>query len=87
MLLADAGLEITRRVDLTPLVRHRSTAELDTVARRYTTWFRWLPIAPLRGVLSAYLGGVALEQLYARKEARYQLLIARKPAVELGTSF
>lgn len=77
--LPDAGLEIVRRVDLTALVRHRGAAELDSAARRYAAWFRWLPAAPLRRVLSAYIGGVALETLYARKQARYRLLVARKP--------
>lgn len=81
--LRDAGLAITRRVDLTPLVRHRTLAELEAAGRRYSAWSRWLPVAPVRRVLSAYIGGIALEKLYARGEARYKLLVATRPTVDL----
>jgi SAM-dependent methyltransferase len=77
--LRDAGLAISRRLDLTPLVRHRTVRELDQASRRYAAWSRWLPIAPARRVLSAYIGGLALEKLYARGEARYKLLVATAP--------
>ena len=77
-LLPEAGLDIGHRVDLTSRVRHRRVAELDVIARRYAALFRRIPIAPVRGLISAYLGGVALEKLYASNEARYRLLIATK---------
>lgn len=76
--LAGAGLDIRHRVDLTARVRHRPVAHLDTLARRYRALFRAIPLAPVRGVISAFLGGVALEKLYARGEARYRLLVATK---------
>lgn len=82
--LRAAGLEIARRVDLTPLVPYRCLAELDAAARRYASWSRWLPVGPMRRVLSAYIGGVALEKLYAHKEARYKLLVAKVMAADLA---
>ena len=77
-MLPDAGLTIVGRIDLTALVRHRHAAELDAKTARFAAWFRAFPVAPIRGVLSAYIGGLALETLYAQREIRYQLLIARK---------
>jgi len=78
-LLPAAGLAVVRRIDLTPRVRHRPPEVLDRLARRYRAWFRAIPLPAVRGVVSAFLGGVALEMLYARGEARYGLLVARKP--------
>lgn len=77
-LLPALGLVVVQRVDLTPRVRHRPTEVLDRLARRYQAWFRAIPVPAVRGVVSAYLGGVALEMLYARGEARYGMLFARK---------
>ena len=74
--LQAAGLRVARSLDLTPLVRHRTIGDLDAAARRYAAWSRWLPIGAARRVLSAYIGGIALEKLYARGEARYKLLVA-----------
>jgi cyclopropane fatty-acyl-phospholipid synthase-like methyltransferase len=75
--LRDAGLDVTARVDLTQFVRFRSPAALERLDRRYATLSRWLPIAPVRRVLSAYQGGTALERLYAQQQARYQLIVAK----------
>lgn len=74
--LRAVGLRLARSLDLTPLVRHRTIGDLDTAARRYAAWSRWLPTGAARRVLSAYIGGIALEKLYARGEARYKLLVA-----------
>jgi hypothetical protein len=74
--LQAVGLRIARSLDLTPLVHHRTIGDLDAAARRYAAWSRWLPIGAARRVLSAYIGGIALEKLYARGEARYKLLVA-----------
>jgi cyclopropane fatty-acyl-phospholipid synthase-like methyltransferase len=78
--LREAGLVVTVRVDLTRFVPFRSPATLERLARRYAALSRWLPIAPIRRVLSAYQGGVALERLYARQHVRYQLIVARTVA-------
>ena len=84
--LAAAGFEITRRVDLTAHVCHRPATELDRVGAAYASWHRRVPLAPVRRVLSAYMGGIALEKLYAAGLARYELLVATKPASPCATA-
>jgi len=76
--LRAAGLRIEKRIDLTPRVRHRDLAELDRAGAAYASWYRRMPLAPVRRVLSAYIGGIALEKLYAAGLARYQLIVAIK---------
>jgi SAM-dependent methyltransferase len=76
--LAAAGLSLVERIDLTPRVRYRSIGELDRLRATYEAWQRRLPFALARRVLSAYLGGVALEKLYAAGKARYSLIVATR---------
>ena len=39
-----------------------------------------IPLAPARIVLSAYIGGLALEWLYLEAHVCYRLVVARKGA-------
>lgn len=69
---ADAGLRIDVEEDLTAGVRSRDVATLAKVEQRYRRLVR-IPFAPSRAVLSAYLGGIAVERLYATGVMRYRL--------------
>jgi 2-polyprenyl-3-methyl-5-hydroxy-6-metoxy-1,4-benzoquinol methylase len=71
-------LTIEHEDDLTPLVRFRDATTVDALEERYTRWYRRVPLAPVRAVLAAYLGGLAIERLYARAELRYRLFVARR---------
>ena len=71
------GLTIEYEEDLTPLVRFRDIATIDALEGRYARWYRRLPLAPARAVLAAYLGGLAIERLYANGKLRYRLFVAR----------
>lgn len=78
-LLAAAGLEIETDEDLTSRVLTRDRRHLDRLERRYLRLYRWFSfLAPVRAVLSAYLGGLAIERLYAAGALRYRLLVARR---------
>jgi SAM-dependent methyltransferase len=70
-------LTIDYEEDLTPFVRTRDLAAIDALEQRYTRWYRQLPLAPARAILAAYLGGLAIERLYAKGLLRYRLFIAR----------
>jgi len=78
--LASAGLSIVRWLDLTPRVRYRGLEALDRAQRRYAALHHRIPIPMVRRVLSAYLGGIALERLYALGIARYSLIVASREA-------
>jgi len=72
----DAGLRIDAEEDLTAGVRSRDAATLAKVEQRYRRLYR-IPLAPARAVLSAYIGGVAIERLYATGVMRYRLFATR----------
>lgn len=75
--LARAGLQLEHEVDLTPSVRSRSEAKLAASERRLARMRGW-PLSPKsRRVVDAFLGGVALERLYARGHMRYVAMVAR----------
>lgn len=74
-----AGFELVQARDLTDRVRPRPAEVLDPLEARYWRRYRWLPIKPVRTVLSAYIGGIALERLYLSGAARYRLIAARAP--------
>jgi len=74
---AAAGLTVITAADLTDRVRPRDVTTLAAVEQRYTRLHRRLPLAPVRAVLNAYLGGIALERLYATRALRYRLFVAK----------
>jgi cyclopropane fatty-acyl-phospholipid synthase-like methyltransferase len=69
--LATAGFALRAVHDLTPQVRPRAAAVLSRTARTLR-WVRAaLPTSGSRAVADAFLGGVALERLYAKGAMRY----------------
>jgi SAM-dependent methyltransferase len=73
-----AGLSLVREEDLSALMRPRRQEILDRLERTYSLLHRRLPLPPVRTVLSAYLGGIALERLHGSADVHYRLLVARK---------
>ncbi len=72
-----AGLTLIHEEDLSPLMRIRSEALLARQQQTYTLLRRLIPLAPVRSVLSAFLGGVALERLHGTGDVDYRLIVAR----------
>lgn len=79
--LTRAGFAVVGEVDLTDRVPFAT----PTTLRRRRGWLRLLraitPLPWLRHVGDAFLGGLALERLYARGRARYHLWIAERREV------
>lgn len=69
--------------DLTLHVRPRSlpAIALLTALNRAAAW---VPSEGFRHMLASYRGGLALERLTRRGQVRYQLLVARKPALQVS---
>ena len=78
--IALAGLTLVHEEDLSPLMRPRPGHVLDRFERRYAALHRSIPLTPVRTVLSAYLGGIALERLHGSGDVHYRLLVARNGA-------
>ena len=78
--LSDAGLDVERDEDLTPLVARRDPSEIErlvTINRRWRSWVGWLGAAEL---IDSLHGGLMLERLYRRGLMRYRLVAARRTA-------
>jgi SAM-dependent methyltransferase len=75
-----AGLTVIAEEDLSPLMRLRSAELLARQERAYTLLRRAIPLAPVRTVISAFLGGVALERLHGTGDVDYRLIVARNDA-------
>lgn len=78
--LSNAGLEVERDEDLTPLVARRDPQEIErlvTVNRRWRSLTGWLGAAEL---IDSLHGGLMLERLYRRGLMRYRLVAARRTA-------
>jgi SAM-dependent methyltransferase len=73
-----AGLFLVHEEDLSALMRPRCAEVLDRLERRYSLLHRRIPLLAVRTVVSAYLGGIALERLHGLGTVRYRLLVARK---------
>jgi SAM-dependent methyltransferase len=76
--LLRAHLSVIHEEDFTPQVQPRGAAVLDKLEAIYERLYRAIPLRSVRTVLSAYLGGLALERLYLKEKVSYRLLIARK---------
>ena len=76
--LRDVGLTLVDEHDLTPRVRFAAADVVTRRAARLARW-RWLPIPPWQRLADAFLGGCALERLYARGAACYVVLVAAAP--------
>lgn len=78
--IESARLAIIHEEDLTTQVQPRSPAMLDRLESIYERLYKVFRLSPVRTVLSAYLGGLALERLYLAKRVSYRLIVARKQA-------
>jgi SAM-dependent methyltransferase len=76
--LHHAGLSLVHDEDLSALMRPRREEILHRLERTYSLLHRRIPLHAARTVVSAYLGGIALERLHASGDVHYRLLVARK---------
>ncbi|MDA7936318.1 methyltransferase domain-containing protein [bacterium] len=77
--LNKAGLQVVLESDLTPQVPHRSLPQIERSCCAANRWRRLLPLPFARRIAQAFLGGFALERLYARDLACYRLFVATAP--------
>lgn len=77
--LADAGLRVRREIDLTGQVPFGSLDRLAAQGHKLARWRRILPLSFPRRLFDAFLGGVALERLYARGAACYRVWMSERP--------
>jgi SAM-dependent methyltransferase len=75
--LETARLNVIHEDDLSSHVQPRSPEILDRLEAKYNRLYKAIPLTPARTVLSAYIGGLALERLYLNKQVRYRLIVAR----------
>jgi SAM-dependent methyltransferase len=78
--LSNAGLNVERDEDLTPLVARRDPSEIErliAINRRWRSWTGWLGAGEL---IDSLHGGLMLERLYRRGLMRYRLVAARRTA-------
>jgi SAM-dependent methyltransferase len=78
--LDEAAMTVVHDEDLSPLMRIRSEPFLDRQARAYARAHRIIPLAAVRTVLSAFLGGAALERLHGSGDVEYRLIVGRSHA-------
>jgi SAM-dependent methyltransferase len=79
-----AGLKVIHEEDLTPQVQPRKTSVLDGLEAKYNNLYKLIPLTSARTVLSAYIGGLALERLYLKENMSYKLVIARNEGDATG---
>jgi SAM-dependent methyltransferase len=75
--IALSGLSLVHEEDLSPLMRPRRPDVLDRMERRFSVLHRAVPVPLVRTIVSAYLGGIALERLHGSGDVHYRLLVAR----------
>jgi SAM-dependent methyltransferase len=73
-----AELSVIHEEDLSALMRPRRNEILDHLELTYSLLHRRIPLRPARTVVSAYLGGIALERLHRMGHVHYRLLVARR---------
>jgi SAM-dependent methyltransferase len=76
-----AGLKIVYEDDLTAQVQPRPAHRLDELEAVYNRLYGVIPFMPARTILSAYIGGLALERLYLANKVTYSLIVARRQDV------
>lgn len=77
--LARAGLTLLHEEDLSGLMLPRDEEVLDRLEKTYARVHRAIPLPPVRMVVSAFLGGIALERLHGSGEVHYRLFVAGNP--------
>lgn len=78
--LRDAGLRLFAEADLTAQVPRGGLPQLAAGERRWSRVRRLCPVPSLRRLLDAFLGGIALERLYARELACYRVWMSERPS-------
>ena len=72
-----AGMKVIHEENLTSQVQPRNAAVLDKLEATYNRLYKLIHLTSARTVLSAYIGGLALERLYLKKAVCYRLIVAR----------
>lgn len=72
------GLHLLKESDLTKWVKVGQEQELKNRIRKLQLLQRILPFQNVNLLVNAFIGGIALEELYRRHQARYKLLVAQK---------
>jgi SAM-dependent methyltransferase len=78
--LSNAGLDVERDEDLTPLVVRRDPLAIERLVatnRRWRAWAGWTGAGEL---IDSLHGGLMLERLYRRGLMRYRLMVAQRTA-------
>lgn len=73
-----AGFLVRGEIDLTSQVTFATPPQLAARERRLERVRRLLPIPPMRRLLDAFLGGIHLERLYARRLACYRVWMSER---------
>ncbi len=76
--LQAAGFTLRAEVDLTRQVPASPLAQLAVRERRLVRVRHTIPLPPVRRLLSAFLGGIHLERLYARELACYRVWMSER---------
>lgn len=75
---AELGLVKIHDSDFSNGFQTRDSAWIESQRRKYRTAYRAIPLAGPRFIISAFLGGLALEELYNKGLMRYRLLVVSK---------
>ena len=78
--IAGTPLTVIHEENLSPLMSPRAPEILDRLERTYTRAHRAVPLAPVRTVVSAFLGGIGLERLHGCGDVEYRMIVARNEA-------
>ena len=76
--LCRARLTFIHEEDLSPLMVPRDEHILDRRESIYSILHRAIPLSPVRTVVSAFLGGIALERLHRSGDVHYRLFVTRR---------
>jgi hypothetical protein len=74
-----AGLRIVEETDLSTQVPVLPMASALARTRFLTRLRKCIPLRPLRRLLDAFVGGLALQRLYARGLACYRVYMTERP--------
>lgn len=77
-LLAAAGLHVLRTIDITAQVASAPMQTKERRRRKLLRLRRFVPIPLARHLADAFLGGIALEDMYARGIAKYAVTTAMR---------
>jgi len=76
--LQKASLKVIYEKDLSSFVKKQSRWQISLREATYRLLFILIPLSSFRSVLSAYIGALAVQRLYAKGRMRYIMLIAEK---------